>query len=105
MKLGLELRMVAGRRVGGIPQSVLKQIVQGSPSPVEMVFIDPGGTELPDQCIILSVHSPQAVAVLLLCHIDEDEESSSAEEEEDEPVECVFHGAVVCTISIDTFAM
>ena len=43
MKLGLELRMVAGKRVGGVPQSMVKQIVQASPSPVEMVFIEPDG--------------------------------------------------------------
>jgi hypothetical protein len=44
MKLGLELRTVAGTQVGGVPQSMLKQIVQGAPSPVEMVFIEPDGT-------------------------------------------------------------
>ena len=44
MKLGLELRTVAGTPMGGVPQSMLKQIVQGAASPVEMVFIEPEGT-------------------------------------------------------------
>ena len=43
MKLGLELRQVAGKPVGGIPQSMLKQIVQSEASPVEMVFVEPDG--------------------------------------------------------------
>ena len=43
MKLGLELRQVAGKPVGGIPQSMIKQIVQTEASPVEMVFIEPDG--------------------------------------------------------------
>eukprot|EP01046_Picozoa_sp_COSAG06_P023911 COSAG06_NODE_1921_length_8062_cov_113.020846_3_plen_203_part_00 len=44
MALGLELRMVAGKRVGGLPQTMLKSIVQTAESPVEMVFIVPDGT-------------------------------------------------------------
>jgi hypothetical protein len=44
MALGLELRMVAGKRVGGLPQTMLKSVVQTAASPVEMVFIVPDGT-------------------------------------------------------------
>lgn len=45
MKLGLELRMVNGTRVGGVPQPLLKQIVATAPSPVAMVFIEPDGAQ------------------------------------------------------------
>ena len=44
MALGLELRMVAGKRVGGLPQTMLKSVLQTAASPVEMVFIVPDGT-------------------------------------------------------------
>ena len=51
MQLGLELRMVNGTRVGGVPQQLLKQIVAAAPSPVEMVFIEPDGVhELQCMC-------------------------------------------------------
>lgn len=39
MALGLELRTVAGKRVGGLPQSLLKQMIMSAESPVEMVFL------------------------------------------------------------------
>ena len=51
MKLGLELRTVAGTPVGGVPLLMLNQIVHGAPSPVEMVFIEPEGTITANQMI------------------------------------------------------
>ena len=41
MALDLELRTVAGKKVGGLPQSLLKQRITDAEKPVEMVFIHP----------------------------------------------------------------